>query len=258
MAYFRSDQKDLAIPVGSIVLVTGINGMIGIHVADELLKAGFRVRGTVRSQKKADDVINMLGRGPSILDMRIVEDMAADGAYNEVASGVAAIIHVASVTNYSEKVERVIPPTMKGVMNILRAASLNKSVRRVVITSSIVAASGPRPGAKVIINKHTWNDAAVESVRAKALGEDEVGLMFKIQVYAAAKVESQKAAWAYAEEHPNDFVLNYVHPAMNWGKVIGPTGPSGKQLPNIMLGSIPPIPSGANPCFLLRGAGLHC
>ena len=235
----------MAIPHGSIVLVTGINGMIGIHIADELLKAGFRVRGIVRTQEKAAKTVDILGRGPDVLEMRLVQDMCADNAYDEVAAGTSAIIHAAAVTHYSSTIEKVVPPMIKSVMNVLQAASRNESVRRVVMASSIVAGSAPRPGTKVVINRDTWNDAAVDFVYAERdPNEAELGFAFGVQVYAAAKVKSQRAAWEYAKQHPDDFVLNFVHPAMNWGKVIGPTGPSGKQLPNILLGQIPPIPSG--------------
>lgn len=37
-----------------IVLVTGANGFVGAHVTLAFLKAGWRVRGTTRSQDKAD------------------------------------------------------------------------------------------------------------------------------------------------------------------------------------------------------------
>lgn len=37
----------------SLVLVTGISGFLGAHVVNELLIAGYRVRGTARSGKLA-------------------------------------------------------------------------------------------------------------------------------------------------------------------------------------------------------------
>jgi nucleoside-diphosphate-sugar epimerase len=40
----------------SVVLVTGVNGFLGSHIADQLLNAGFRVRGTVRSIPKAENI----------------------------------------------------------------------------------------------------------------------------------------------------------------------------------------------------------
>jgi dihydroflavonol-4-reductase len=38
------------------ILVTGISGFIAKHCALDLLKAGYRVRGTVRSHKKVEEV----------------------------------------------------------------------------------------------------------------------------------------------------------------------------------------------------------
>ena len=40
-----------ALPPGSRVLVTGANGYIASHVVDTLLRLGYLVRGTVRTQK---------------------------------------------------------------------------------------------------------------------------------------------------------------------------------------------------------------
>lgn len=37
---------------GDLILVTGVNGYIASHVADQLLEAGFSVRGTTRSKDK--------------------------------------------------------------------------------------------------------------------------------------------------------------------------------------------------------------
>lgn len=41
---------------GKKVLVSGANGFIGAHVVSALLKKGYHVRGTVRSQKRADEL----------------------------------------------------------------------------------------------------------------------------------------------------------------------------------------------------------
>ncbi|GKT83256.1 aldehyde reductase [Colletotrichum tofieldiae] len=44
--------NESAIPKGSTVLVTGANGLVGSHVADQFLKFGYKVRGTVRDVNK--------------------------------------------------------------------------------------------------------------------------------------------------------------------------------------------------------------
>lgn len=47
-----SSIESPAIERGSALLVTGANGYIGSHVVDQLLAAGYRVRGTARDAKK--------------------------------------------------------------------------------------------------------------------------------------------------------------------------------------------------------------
>ena len=79
-----------AIPKGSTVLVTGINGYIASHIADQLLEAGYRVRGTARDVSKVEKMAalwdNKFGTGK--FELAIVTDMAPDGAFDEAVKGV--------------------------------------------------------------------------------------------------------------------------------------------------------------------------
>jgi nucleoside-diphosphate-sugar epimerase len=78
-----------AIPKNSIVLVTGVNGCIGSHVADQLLEAGYKVRGTTRDIKKAEGLKNLWEKkyGPDKLEIVTVSDMSKEGAFNEAVKG---------------------------------------------------------------------------------------------------------------------------------------------------------------------------
>ena len=78
-----------AIPIGSVVLVTGISGYIGSHVADQLLQSGFRVRGTVRNKSKAKWVKELFAKkyGEDKIEIVIVADMAQTGAFDEACEG---------------------------------------------------------------------------------------------------------------------------------------------------------------------------
>lgn len=82
----------LAIPTDSIVLVTGINGYLGSHVADQLLQAGFRVRGTTRALSKASPLKKLWNDkyGPDKVDLVVIEDMAIPGAFDEAIQGLSA------------------------------------------------------------------------------------------------------------------------------------------------------------------------
>ncbi|EQL00451.1 NAD dependent epimerase/dehydratase [Ophiocordyceps sinensis CO18] len=76
-----------AIPQGSLVLVTGVNGYIGSHVAHQLLERGFRVRGTVRGADKADYMRALFDTHQDAFEALVVPDMAAAGAFDDAVKG---------------------------------------------------------------------------------------------------------------------------------------------------------------------------
>jgi nucleoside-diphosphate-sugar epimerase len=77
------------IPTGSRVLVTGINGLIGAHVADQILSAGYIVRGTVRNTEKNSWVIDVFEKkyGKGKVELVQVEDLTAEGAFDDAMKG---------------------------------------------------------------------------------------------------------------------------------------------------------------------------
>jgi nucleoside-diphosphate-sugar epimerase len=86
--------EDPALPAGSLVLVTGVNGFIGSHVVNELLLNGYRVRGTVRDVSKASWVQPLYDslHGDGKFELVEVKDLTAEGAYDEVLNGTHSII----------------------------------------------------------------------------------------------------------------------------------------------------------------------
>ncbi|KAK2758598.1 putative secondary metabolism biosynthetic enzyme [Arachnomyces sp. PD_36] len=78
-------MSESAITKGSTVLVTGANGFIASHVADQILQAGCRVKGTVRSAEKAELIseISEKRHGKDVSSYVVVEDIAAEGALND-------------------------------------------------------------------------------------------------------------------------------------------------------------------------------
>lgn len=78
-----------AIPAGSTVLVTAVNSYVGSHVADQLLLAGYKVRGSVRDEAKAKWAQELFDKkhGEGKFEAVVISNMGAEGAYDEVAKG---------------------------------------------------------------------------------------------------------------------------------------------------------------------------
>jgi nucleoside-diphosphate-sugar epimerase len=132
---------------GDLVFITGATGHVGYRVLVEALSAGYSVRAAVRSQAKADSILN----APSVkalnpgskLTFATIPDMLAKGAYDEAVKGVKYIIHLSSpITSglTAEEFEsKLILPALHGTIGILESANKTTGIERVVITSSEVA-----------------------------------------------------------------------------------------------------------------------
>ena len=66
---------------GSLILVTGVNGLIASHIADQLLAAGYRVRGTVRDLARSSWMTPLFEsrHGPGHFELIQVANLAEPG-----------------------------------------------------------------------------------------------------------------------------------------------------------------------------------
>ena len=91
--------KPPVITPGSLVLVTGANGFVASHVADQLIQAGYRVRGTSRDVKKTDWMGELFDKtyGEGKFEAVTVKDMAQEGAFDAACEGMSYVARV--ITN---------------------------------------------------------------------------------------------------------------------------------------------------------------
>ncbi|KAK7526040.1 aldehyde reductase [Phyllosticta citriasiana] len=213
--------QDPVIPKGSTILVTGVNGLIGSHVADQLIKFGYKVRGTVREPSKHKWIEELFEKsyGPGKIELVSVKDMAADGAFDEAIKGVSGVAHVASVVSFDLDPEKVIPPVVAGTLNAAKAAAKEPSVKRFVLTSSAVAATFPNSEKENVIDEKSWNEWSVTESKKK---KDEDSGVRRYTVYAASKTLGEQELWKWYRETKPNFVVNTVLPYANLGLCLDP------------------------------------
>lgn len=205
---------DLAIPKGSLVLVTGVTGFVASHIAREFLERGYKVRGTVRDMTKASWLLDVFKAYGEALQLVVVRDLGVEHAFDNAIRGVHAIVHAASIVSFDPDPNRVIPQAVAGTTSILRAALDEPSVQQFVYTSSLVAEAMLMPGKNTFVGPDTYNDMAVELAWAPPPYEPSRHMF----VYMASKVSSEKAVWKFAKEMKPNFTINAVNPAMIFGQ----------------------------------------
>jgi len=211
------------IPLNSLVLVTGVNGFIGSHIANEILAAGYKVRGTSRSAEKGAAIKKIFQDkyGPLNFELAIVEEMRHEGAFDEATKGCSGVVHVASTLTFSADPNAVIPEVVDGIKSILHSAKKESSVKRFVYTSSSTAATAPKPNKKFIVDVDTWNDEDVTAAWAPPpYNEDR-----KWAVYGASKTLAEKELWKFVKEEKPAFIANAVLPNANFGPLLEKSQP---------------------------------
>ncbi|KAF2454065.1 hypothetical protein BDY21DRAFT_291983 [Lineolata rhizophorae] len=207
------------LPHGSLVMVTGANGLIGSHVADQLLLSGYRVRGAVRNADKSAWLTRFFADkyGPDKFELTVVPDMSAEGAYDAAVKDAVGIAHVASVMDWAtlNDVNVVVPKVVRGVTNVLEAAAAAPSVRSVVFTSSTAAVADAVADLERTVDETTFNDEAVGRAFAPPPSEPAQRIL---DVYSAAKTLAEKAAWKFVEERKLSFVFNSIASNANFGR----------------------------------------
>jgi nucleoside-diphosphate-sugar epimerase len=208
-------------PISSdLILMTGITGHVGFRTLIHALRAGYSVRAAVRSEAKAQSIlshrkIQSLHLG-SRLTFIIVPDLAAPFAYDEAVRGVHYIIHIASplMTGRNAPLDNdnlFVKPAVHGTLGMLEAAKKSCSVRRIIITSSIVALV-PLPQLN-----------GVERPERPVLPTDRVPFApgpyeNEFAAYAASKVAALAEAESWIQTQKPSFDVVHLHPSFVLGR----------------------------------------
>jgi nucleoside-diphosphate-sugar epimerase len=235
--------------MSDLILVTGATGFVAKWVILDLLKAGYRVRGTVRSLARADEVRKAVTTqaGLDVLPrLTFVEaDLLDDRGWSEAMAGVDAVMHVAAAIRGDEPRDQnlVIRPALEGTERVFRFAA-GAGIGRIILTSSIAAVGyghGQTSGKRVYDESHFTN---IEGMRWT-------------WAYCIGKTRAEQFAWGFAKEH--GIALTTIHP----GAIIGPAldthaSISLQMVWGLLNGSVPALPSNGFSIIDVRDvAALH-
>ncbi|MCF6326188.1 MAG: aldehyde reductase [Devosiaceae bacterium] len=213
------------------VLLTGISGFLGGHIALQLLKSGYKVRGSVRNLKKSDKVRQTLkNHGADIDNLEFVAlDLNSDEGWSNAMDGIEILMHTASpyVTSMPKDKMKLIGPAVEGTKRALNAA-LAAKVANIVLTSSSVA----------IMHGH-------EKSRTAPFTEDDWTNLNspEVNAYIESKTLAEKKAWEIMEDAGRTNDLAVINPTLILGPLLDDDpGTSGALILRLLSGSIPAAP----------------
>jgi dihydroflavonol-4-reductase len=186
-----------------LVLVTGASGFIAEHCIAELASRGYAVRGTVRRPGSAAHLSGLAELVPA--------DLESDAGWAEAVAGCRYVLHVASPSLSFDKPDDpdgIIRSAVQGTLRVLRASAASGTVRRVVLTSSIVTI---RPANRGGGRTFTGGGAALTE-------DDWCDPDASDDVYQKSKTLAERAAWEFVRDADSGLELAVINPTM----VLGP------------------------------------
>ncbi|KAF4345933.1 dihydroflavonol 4-reductase [Fusarium beomiforme] len=233
-----------------IVLVTGANGYIAGPVVEAFLKAGYAVRGTVRSKSSADPLVRALSCYGNDLEIVEVPDIVAPGAFDAAVKGAYAIAHLAAGVSLSfTDPEPVLEVAVQGTLGVLESAITEPSIKSVVLMSSIASIINGSKEAPARFTESDWNDDALAAV--KKLGKQSPSPL----IYAASKVAGERAFWKFRDERKPSFAMTALNPAYVMGpqpglESISKIGRTTAFIWQVFAGQDIPKPLSPNPAYV--------
>jgi len=191
-----------------LVLVTGGSGYIAVHIILKLLLENYRVRATLRTMSRQDEVKGMLRSGglTNLEGLSFVQtDLSSDQNWDEAVKGAEYVIHVASPTPnkvYKDENEMIVP-AREGVLRVLRAAR-DAGVKRVVLTSAFGAIGVGHTNHQGPFTEKDWSNTDAD-----------------IHPYQKSKTIAEKAAWELIRQEGNGLELAAVNPVGVMGPILG-------------------------------------
>ncbi len=193
------------------VFVTGATGYMASWIIKMLLEKGINVHATVRDPSNTKKVAHLMALADASSGMLKLykADLLDFSSFDEPMQDCELVIHTASpffISGIKNPEKELIQPAKEGTKNVLETAKRIPSVKRVVLTSSVVAIFGDNWDIKStpqgVFTESEWNETSNA----------------EHQPYSYSKTIAEKEAWAIAKEQDHWDLLT-----INPGWILGPS-----------------------------------
>ncbi|KAF2319618.1 hypothetical protein GH714_017622 [Hevea brasiliensis] len=197
---------------GKVVCVTGGSGYIASWLIKRLLQRGYIVKATVRDTgdpKKTDHLLALDGAKERLHLFKA--NLLEEGSFDAAVDGCEGVFHTASPVIFAvtDPQAELIDPAVKGTLNVLKSCTKVQSIKRVIITSSMVTIpyNGKPLSLDVVVDETWFSDPTLCK---------EMKLW-----YVLSKTLAEEAAWKFAKENSIDLVTS--SPGIVIGPLLQPT-----------------------------------
>ncbi len=212
------------------VLVTGASGFLATHCVIQLLEQGYKVRGTLRTLSRENEVRETVRKFVNADDRLefVSADLKEDAGWEQAVQGCEYVFHVASPFPLlePEHEDELIKPAVEGTLRVLRTAHA-AGVKRVIQVSSNASVSAGHFGENRTFTEDDW------SYLDKPIG-----------AYSKSKTLAERAAWDFVNgaENTRKMELATVNPPFIVGPILNKDFPTSAEVINTLLrGQVPGV-----------------
>ncbi|KAL5708081.1 hypothetical protein ACHQM5_018915 [Ranunculus cassubicifolius] len=192
---------------GRTVCVTGGSGYIASWIIKLLLQRNYTVKASVRDPSDVSKTKHLHELPGASERLHLFEaHLMEQGSFDSIVEGCEGVFHVASpaILESDDPEAEIVEPAVKGTLNVLQSCAKTSSVKRVIVTSSAVAAiSNTNIRTPETVVDETWYSDPEFCRKSKWW-------------YDLSKTLAEESAWKFAKEHGIDMVT------INPGVAVGP------------------------------------
>ncbi|PSR78919.1 putative cinnamoyl-CoA reductase [Coniella lustricola] len=197
------------------ILITGASGLIGFRILIDAVTAGHNVHFTARSEAKAalvssNPAIKKLGLKEGQLTAFVIPDLTVEAAFDAPLKGATHIIHAGSPVPVPtfDPTTQIYEPTIKISYSLLQSALKFPEIKRIGLTSSIVANTGLVPGPQT----------ASAATRIAPPSPIPRSFNSAIEGYVTAKIIEMYNTDELRKTQKPHFSISYVVPGYTFGR----------------------------------------